>query len=44
MSAKGSEGEEVASQKSQEGGQDQNEEEPEVVLSEEQLRTLGTAE
>ena len=44
MSAKGSEGEEVASQKSQEGGQDQNEEEPEVMLSEEQLRTLGTAE
>ena len=44
MSAKGSEEDEVASQKSQEGGQDQNEEEPEVVLSEEQLRTLGTAE
>jgi len=40
MSAKGSEEYEVASQKSQEV----NEEEPEVVLSEEQLRTLGTAE
>jgi hypothetical protein len=44
MSAKGSEEDEVASQKSQEGGQDQTYEEPEVVLSEEQLRTLGTIE